>query len=162
VFVDDNWYLAIENEEKECLLLRVTFIKECLETYDKNTYQKSVLEKYNDYFLNLQNSHTLYGVDKKIARLKIDKEKSHYFSKDMKLFFPSQKFIHSNDDGSAEIEISYTRSLEILPFVKRWMPFMHIISPDDLKDEYRKDLEKALECISHQILFQQHNELDLR
>jgi hypothetical protein len=148
VFVDDNWYLAIENEEKNFRLLRVAFIKECLETYDKNTYQKSVLEKYNDYFLNLQNSLTLYGVDKKIARLKIDKEKSHYFSKDMKLFFPSQVFIKQNDDGSVEIDISYTQPLEILPFIKRWMPSMHIISPDDLKVEYKNDLEKALEYIS--------------
>ena len=61
----------------------------------------------------------------------------------MKKFFPSQKFI-SEDENGVIFSINYTQSLEILPFIKRWLPSMEILEPQELKDELKKDLEKAL------------------
>ncbi|MDQ1340938.1 MAG: hypothetical protein QG567_2096 [Campylobacterota bacterium] len=146
VFSDNNWYLAIETEEKEFRLLRISFIESSMKTFDKNSYQRSVLDKYKDYFLNMQNALTLYNVEIKTAHLKIDIEKaSLYFSENRKKFFPSQKFIKKNEDGSIEISISYTRSLEILPFIKKWIPFIQILAPEDLAVEYKKDLALAIQ-----------------
>ena len=143
IFVDNNWYLAIEDEEGRFGLVRLSFIKYLEDDIFKNTYQKKVLEKYDTYFKNLQNSMTLYGVDTKIAKLKASKDIKKYFKKDMKKFFPSQKFIEENEDGIV-FEILYTQPLEILPFIKRWLPNIEIIEPKELKEELKKDLEKAL------------------
>jgi len=143
IFIDNNWYLAIEDEEGRFGLVRLSFIKYLEDDIFKNTYQKKVLEKYDAYFKNLQNSMTLYGVDTKIAKLKASKDIKKYFKKDMKKFFPSQNFIEENEDGVV-FEISYTQPLEILPFIKRWLPNMEIIEPKELKEELKKDLEKAL------------------
>ena len=67
----------------------------------------------------------------KIKRIK------KYFKKNMKKFFPSQKFIEENEDGIV-FEISYTQPLEILPFIKRWLPNMEIIEPKELKEGLKK------------------------
>ena len=143
IFIDNNWYLAIEDEEGRFGLVRLSFIKYLEDDIFKNTYQKKVLEKYDAYFKNLQNSMTLYGVDTKIAKLKASKDIKKYFKKDMKKFFPSQNFIEESEDGIV-FEISYTQPLEILPFIKRWLPNIEIIEPKELKEELKKDLEKAL------------------
>ena len=64
----------------------------------------------------------------------------------MKKFFPSQKFI-SEDENGVIFTINYTQPLEILPFIKRWLPSMEILEPQELKDELKKDLEIALKKI---------------
>ena len=58
----------------------------------------------------------------------------------MKPFFPSQKFIKTNDDGSIDFSIDYTNYMEIAPFIKQWQPDITILSPDTLREKIRKDL----------------------
>ena len=143
IFMDNNWYLAIEDEEGRFGLVRISFIKSVGDYEFKDTYQKNILNKYENYFKNIQNSMTLYGVKPKTATLKANTEIKKYFQKEMKKFFPSQKFI-SEDENGVIFTINYTQSLEILPFIKRWLPSMEILEPQELKDELKKDLEKAL------------------
>jgi predicted DNA-binding transcriptional regulator YafY len=64
----------------------------------------------------------------------------------MKKFFPSQKFI-SEDENGVIFTINYTQPFEILPFIKKWLPSMEILEPQELKDELKKDLEIAIEKI---------------
>jgi predicted DNA-binding transcriptional regulator YafY len=146
IFVDNNWYLAIEDEEGRFGLVRLSFIKSLEDDLFKKSYQKKVLTKYKSYFKKLQNSMTLYGADTKVAKLRADKNIKKYFKKSMKKFFPSQKFIEENEDGII-FEVTYTQPLEILPFIKRWLPSMEILEPQELKDELKKDLEIALKKI---------------
>jgi len=143
VFVDHNWYIAIEDERDDFHFLRVSFIKNIIK-YKNFSYQKSVNEKYFRFFETFQNSMTLYGVQSITAKLEASKKIAKYFDKDMKKFFPSQKFIKKNIDGSVEFSINYTQPMEILPFIKKWLPDIRIISPLSLKDKFRKDLKKAL------------------
>jgi len=42
-------------------------------------------------------------------------------------------------------EVKYTQPLEILPFIKKWIPNLVILSPDELKKELEKDIKKFLE-----------------
>ena len=62
----------------------------------------------------------------------------------MKPFFKSQKFIQKNSDGSIEFYVSYTQTLEILPFIKQWSPSIQILEPKALIETYTEELEAAL------------------
>ena len=142
VFVDNNWYLAVDDNNK-FRFLRLSFIKQVKPNYLNKKYKKT--KKYDEFFKTFQNSLTLYGVEQKTAKILATKKVAKYFKKEMKKFLPSQRFIKENKDGSVEFEISYTQPLEILPFIKRWLPDLIILSPEELKEELKKDLENALE-----------------
>jgi len=88
-------------------------------------------------------SLTLYGKIPKKAKILATKEIAHYFKKDMKKFLPSQKFIEENENGII-FELTYTQPKEILPFIKKWLPNLIILSPNELNEELKKDLEKYL------------------
>jgi len=150
VFVDNNWYVAIEDENEKFRFLRIAFIKKLFPVFIKNngkikekTFQKNLLEKYKDYFKTFQNSLTLYGAEYKTAKILAKKEIAHYFRKDMKKFFYTQKFIEENEDGVI-FEVKYTQPLEILPFIKKWIPYLIILSPKELKEEFENSLKEML------------------
>jgi hypothetical protein len=143
IYMNNNWYLAIEHDDKP-KLLRLIFIKDikyCMS--GKEGYQKKVLDKYQRYFKSLQNPFTL-NREFKTAHLKIDKASSHYFKPDMKPFFPSQKFVKTHPNGDIEITVDYTQSKEILPFIKQWIPSIDIISPSDLKKKLHEQLSEYI------------------
>jgi len=151
IFTDNNWYLAIEDEKGNFNLLRIAFIQKVktllIKTNGKlkeKTYQPHILDKYKKYFDNFQNSMTLYNVPTKKAKLLAKEEIKQYFEEEMKKFFPTQKFIEKNKNRVI-FEISYTQPKEILPFIKKWLPNIKILEPDELKNELKKDLIKALE-----------------
>ena len=146
IFVDNNWYIAIEDENSTLKFLRISFIQN-IKKQREYLYQKSALEKYNSFFKTFQNSMTLYKVEEKKAILQTTPKIAKYFHKDMKKFFPSQEFIMEFDDGSVRFSLLYTQPLEILPFIKKWLPDMSIIEPETLKEEYKNDLKKMEELL---------------
>ncbi len=141
VFVDNNWYIAIEDKNSKLKFLRISFIQNIKKVRDYS-YQKSTFEKYNTFFKTFQNAMTLYGVERKKAILQTTPKIAKYFKKDMKKFFPSQEFIEELDDGSIRFSLLYTQPLEILPFIKRWLPDMSVIEPKELKKQYERDIKK--------------------
>jgi predicted DNA-binding transcriptional regulator YafY/predicted kinase len=146
VFVDNNWYLAIEDENGDFRFLRLSFIKGVKEVIglEERKYQLKTLEKYKNFFSSFQNSLTLYNKAPKEARILASPRVAKYFKKNMKKFLSTQKFIKENEDGSVEFSLRYTQPLEILPFIKRWLPDLVILSPKELQEEIKKDLEKSL------------------
>lgn len=143
IYAQNNWYVGIETETDMFKLLRIHFIKEV--TYSKNnTYQKSVLRKYQSYFLRFENAMSLATGEPKTAIIKVASNIAVYFKEGMKPFFKSQKFIKQNTDGSVEFSVSYSQPLEILPFIKQWLPGMVLIEPSDLKNVLKKELEESI------------------
>lgn len=143
IYSQNNWYLAGEIETGEFRLIRIQFVSHT--TYSqKSTYQKSILSKYEEYFSSFQNPMTLANVSKKHAVLRAYPPINKYFMEGMKPFFRSQKFIKINPDLSVEFSIDYTQPLEILPFIKEWLPNMQLLEPSDLKLYLKNDLEKSL------------------
>lgn len=143
IFSEDNWYVAVEYNSN-LTLLRVSFIQDVKKSKNKNHFQANILKKYSNYFQNMQNSMSLQNAKEQTALLRASKKISIYFKKDMKPFFKSQKFISEDKDGCITFEVAYTQPLEILPFVKKWLPDIEIISPNSLKEIFRIDLESAL------------------
>ena len=142
MFIQNNWYLAIEDQDDFFRLLRISFIQE-LARSDKSNYRAGVLVKYEKHFENIQNAMTLYGEPIKKATCKASAKIAIYFQKDMKPFLSSQRYIRTCDDGSIDFELSYTQAIEILPFIKQWLPDIKILEPQSLVDILKKDILKA-------------------
>lgn len=144
IFSENNWYLAGETSDGKFRWFRLSFISN-VSYSSKNSYQKHILEKYDSFFERIENPFTLFDADTQEARIVAKKEVAHYFKEGMKPFFKSQKFIRQNDDGSVEFSVKYTQPMEILPFVKKWMPSLKIVAPNSLKELYRDDLRSVLD-----------------
>ena len=143
VFMDNNWYLILVDEEKRLLFRRLSFIKE-VHYSSKTAFHKKDIKEYLDFLKTVQNAMTLYGIKPKIATIRATPMIAKYFEKDMKKFLPSQKFKKKLADGSVLFTLTYTQELEILPFVQKWLPDLVIIEPLELREAYAKKLKSAL------------------
>jgi predicted DNA-binding transcriptional regulator YafY len=95
VFMDNNWYLAGIYDEK-LRFFRISFINE-VKYSNKNNFSIKGLNNYLKFLeKDLQNSLTIFGVEKKEAIIKASVKVAKYFDKDMKKFLSSQKFITFN------------------------------------------------------------------
>lgn len=139
IYSDKNWYILIKFDEK-IELKRVAFIKNLEIT--KNIYSLlQIPENLDKKIKNLSNSLSLYDNFKKEALLEISPKIARYFQKDMKKFFKSQKIINENP---LQISIEYSQDLEILRFVKSWLPDIKILAPIQLKSAFCDNLQEAL------------------
>lgn len=148
IFSENNWYLAIETKEEEFRLLRVSFIQS-IGYGSKNTYQPHVLTKYRHYFETMQNPFTLHSSTLQTAILKASPKVAKYFQSHMKTFFLSQRHESTEADGSIVFSVSYTQPMEVLPFIKKWLPDIVILEPQSLITYYKEDLESALIAIKN-------------
>jgi len=149
VFVDGNWYIAYVDNEDLLKFGRINFIKRVDFGSKIGHFQPASIQKHLEFLeKELQNSMTLYGVEKKTATIKATPFIAKYFKKDMKKFLSSQKFIKEESDGSVIFTLQYTQQLEILPFIQKWLPDLVILEPQELKDELKQKLQKASETIS--------------
>lgn len=145
IFIDNNWYVSIVDNDNKLRLVRISFIENITYASKSESYQLSSVRNELDFIDNrLQNSMSLYNTDVKTAELKALPSISRYFEKDMKKFFTTQKFKKKLEDKSIEFTIDYTQPMEILPFIQRWMPDIIILQPQELKDFYSKKLEDAI------------------
>jgi len=145
LFMDNNWYIAFVDEQKMLRLGRIAFIQKVEYATKISSYTTSSVQKYLDFLLNIQNSMTLYGEVKKTATLKALPHIARYFEEDMKKFLSSQKFVQKENDGSVVFTLEYTQSIEILPFIQKWLPNMVVLEPKELKEEYLQLITQLLE-----------------
>jgi len=143
IHMNNNWYIGVETKKNKLRFLRLAFIKKINYSNTKVGFQLSVLEKYNTFFSSIQNAMTRNKPFKE-ALLKATPNISIYFKKNMKPFFPSQKFIQEDEDGNIIFSIQYTSFLEIAPFIKQWQPDLIVLSPDNLKEKIMQDLLKSM------------------
>lgn len=145
LFIDNNWYIATVGDDGIVRLSRVSFIENVSYATNISKFQKSSVEQQMKFLdNNIQNSLTLYGAEVKIATIKVTPERAKYFDKEMKKFLSSQKFKEKLDDGSIIFTLEYTQSLEILPFIQKWLPHLVILEPKELKEEYIENLSLIL------------------
>jgi predicted DNA-binding transcriptional regulator YafY len=63
----------------------------------------------------------------------------------MKRFFPTQRFLEKTEENGVRFSVDYTQPMEILPFIRRWMPDLIIEAPQELVDVHKESLRKAIE-----------------
>ena len=144
IFMDSNWYIAYVNVEDELRFGRISFIKKVEYATNIGSYQPSSVVEQMKFLENIQNSMTLYGKSKKIAKIKAKPFIAKYFDEGMKPFLSSQKFQQKLDDGSIIFTVEYTQPMEILPLIQGWLPNLIILEPKELKDKYIERLNSAI------------------
>jgi len=144
IFTQNNWYVAIENENEAFRLLRVSFIEDILPS-SKGSYQKGKIQKYESYYQNIQNAMTLSDKPIHKAICKASPKVAIYFQEGIKPFLNSQRYLKTHEDGSVEFELSYTQPIEILPFIKQWQPDIKVLKPVSLIDILKQDILQALQ-----------------
>ena len=74
--------------------------------------------------------------------LNISAEVAKYFKR--KPISKSQVIEELHQDGSMVVSVEITDDMEIIPFVKYWMPHIRILKPASIKETIQKDLEEYL------------------
>jgi len=147
IFMQQNWYLAIIDKKEGFRFLRILFITN-LGALSKKSYihdvSKKELKSCHHFLNNFQNPMSKYNNSIQVAHLLASPKIAKYFKPHMKQSFLSEKFIKKHDDGSIEFTLEYSQPIEILPFVKKWLPDLKVLSPQSLVDELRADVEAFL------------------
>jgi predicted DNA-binding transcriptional regulator YafY len=128
---DGFWYLLAQVDGKEWI------IKFRLE----NIINVSLLDEYfippRNLSTFLDQSVNIWFTEKRDKQvvLKVDKEAARYFKQ--QVYFPLQKITKENRDGSLRIETKICHNEEILRIIFRWMPYVHVVKPKELKSEVK-------------------------
>jgi predicted DNA-binding transcriptional regulator YafY len=74
-----------------------------------------------------------------LVQLFIDKEVSRYFMR--KPLNKSQRVLKIYDDESCDVELTITDYMEIIPTIQRYIPFIGVIEPQELKDRVKMNID---------------------
>ena len=129
VFFDGFWYLLAQIDGKDWIIkFRLENIKK-IELLDEFFTSPKNLNTFLDQSVNIWFTEKR---DKQVV-LKVDKDVAMYFKR--QVYFPLQKITKENRDGSLRIETKICHNEEILRIILRWIPYVHVIKPKDLKVE---------------------------
>ena len=68
-----------------------------------------------------------------------NKEVSRYFLR--KPLNQTQRVLKQYDDKSIDFEIVVTNLMEIIPTIQRYIPFIGVIEPQELKDKVKENID---------------------
>jgi len=57
----------------------------------------------------------------------------------------SQSLLELHEDGPAVFTYTITHPMELLPEIKNWIPHIHLLSPESMRNDLRNDIESFLE-----------------
>lgn len=75
--------------------------------------------------------------------IEVSKDVADYFKR--KKWFPNQEIVEDKKDGNLMVSYVVSNYMEILPFLKSWIPHVWVIRPKPLKDMFWKELKKGIE-----------------
>ncbi len=144
LFNENNWYLLGVIEKEQIKFFRINFIDNV--ELMSNTFHNDTIKKFANFLPKIQNPLTLFGVNEKKAIIQASPRIALYFANNRKKFLSSQEFIQQQNDGSVLFSVKYTQPLEVLIFIKRWLPDLKIISSpnDELQIELKNNLMLSL------------------
>ncbi|WP_267523469.1 WYL domain-containing protein [Campylobacter sp. MG1] len=143
IYSDKNWYALVKQENESIELKRLAFIEDITEIIGSNYKDIEIPDKLDIKLKKLNNALSNYNNLDNVntATLEISDNIKQYFQKDMKKFFKYQIIIQENP---LIIDIQYTSELEILRFVKSWLPDIKILKPKTLQESFKQSLKQAL------------------
>jgi predicted DNA-binding transcriptional regulator YafY len=145
IFINENFYLAceVEHEEYEFSMFRISKIKtieDTKKTYHKNIDIENFIKDMQTPFAIYRQNYKEYLID---VILEINFKKAYFFKS--KNYLKSQKIIETKNNGNLIVKYRVTQELEIEELIKRWLPYIKVISPISLKDKIENELKGYLE-----------------
>jgi predicted DNA-binding transcriptional regulator YafY len=136
---DGYWYLicfdASYNDIRKYHLNSISKIVELNETYSFDT---SIIEKFDNainawYKPELKQIHIELFLDKTVSKFFIRKPISK-----------TQRVVKQYEDESCEIELTVTDFMEIIPTIQKFIPYIHVIEPKELKNLLKENINTYL------------------
>ena len=78
-----------------------------------------------------------------IIVLEIDAKKSFFFKN--KNFLKSQKIIEEKESGDLLISYKVTQYRELDELIKKWIPFIKVVEPKELRERLKSELTEYLQ-----------------
>lgn len=138
IFYEGFWYLLVRSPGQDWVIKnRVDRIHK-LEVLEERFKPAKGLEKM------LQETQSIWFGERrdKVVRIRVAAEVAAYFSARNNL--PLQKTVKRGKDGSLVIETKLCHFMEVLPLIYRWIPFLTVISPKELRVTVRKTVSAYL------------------
>lgn len=138
IFFDGFWYLLCRVDHKESIIkLRLDNVSD-VEVLNKHFVYEDNLKKV------LNDSTNVWFKEKRqiTVQMKVDKKVAPYFAK--KKYFPIQKIVKTHKDGSITIESKISFHMELVPDVLKWIPYIKVISPKDIREEIENRIQEYL------------------
>lgn len=128
IFYDGFWYLLSQTDDKNCLpkfrLENIKKVKRLDEYFESPENLMTILdESVNIWFSEKR--------DKRVV-LKVNKDAAKYFRQ--RIYLPLQKIATENKDGSMIVECWVNNYNEVIPTILRWIQYVYIIEPKELKE----------------------------
>ena len=138
---DGFWYcIAQDKTDRRILKFRIDRIKgaECLE----ETFVPAVdINKMLEHSVNIW----FDGVRGDRVLIKAGAEVARYFKQ--KTYFPLQKTVTENKDGSIVLETYPAHPEEIVHTIMHWIPYLTVLEPDSFKDEIKNTVTAYLKSL---------------
>ena len=141
-FFDGFWYLLalhIQNDKetfKKYHLKTIRNVQILNKTFEIPALVEERLKYANSVWFNLDEQF--------VVRLFIDKEIKKYFERKP---LRGQTIIGEDKDGSIEIEIKISNTMEILPLILYYIPYIKVLEPQSLANEIKDRVQGYLEEI---------------
>lgn len=139
VYTEGNFYLAtLTNDELNngFKFLRLNFITQ-LELL-KNSFQRVIEAEI--FLKNFQTIFSNYKIEPYEVVLEVDVSIKRFFKQ--KKFLSSQTILKEEDNLFVSYKV--TNDMEILPFIRKWLPNIKIISPESTKEKFLDELKLYL------------------
>ena len=142
LFLNENFYLVGINSSNQTVeYRRITMIEEVEYTKKEFFIDKEV----EHFFQNLQTPWATYGKPDIVVKLRVEVPIRRYFMK--KKYLPSQKVVHTFENGDIEVHYTITNLRETEELIIKWLPRIHIIAPCNLQKMLKRTLRKKLESL---------------
>ena len=145
IFLHENFYLASEVDNQEAYqfsLFRVIKIK----SVEQQTRVFHRTKEIEDFISDIQTPFSFYQKEYKKylidITLEVDSSKAFYF--ESKKFLKSQKLVKKKRDGNLIISYRVTKIEEVDELIKRWIPYIKVLEPLQLKEKIEKELRGYL------------------
>ena len=140
VFMNENFYLAseVEHTDYQFSLFRISKI-EAFEPTGKSFHQNRDI---SNFIRDMQTPWAKYSFNYRELLIEVVVEVHHSRAQFFKAkkYLPSQKIIDEKEDGTLTLSFTVTQELEMMDIIKRWIPYMKVLSPISLKEQISEDL----------------------
>jgi len=139
VFVNENFYLVgikVSNQSVE--FRRITMIKSV-----EFTKKQFLIDSEVESFLKtIQTPWATFGKEEIVVKLRVEVPIRRYFQR--KKYLPSQKIVHTFENGDIEVHYTITNFREVEDLIIKWLPRIRVIAPRNLQKMLKRSLRQKL------------------
>jgi predicted DNA-binding transcriptional regulator YafY len=132
---DGYWYLiCFDTKYDDIRKYHLNSISNIIELNETYNFDTTIVEKFDNainawYKPNLKQIHIELFLDKTVSKFFIRKPISK-----------TQRVIKQYEDESCEIELTVTDFMEIIPTIQKFIPYIHVIEPQELKNLLKENI----------------------